>query len=87
MNILVEGSTGTVGSEIVRMLSGRGASVRAMTRSLKKAAAQPSGIDGVVAELEDPTSLPPVFDGIETVFLLTAVSPNETAAGLAAVAA
>ncbi len=87
MNILVVGSTGTVGSEVVRMLSGRGDSVRATTRSPEKTAAQPSGVNGVVADLEDPASLPPVFDGIETVFLLTAVSPNETARGLAAVAA
>ena len=87
MNILVVGGTGTVGSEVVRSLVARQKSVRVMTRSQEKAAAQPDGVQGVVGELADPSSLPPAFDGIEGVFLLTALSPNETAEGLAGVEA
>ena len=39
MTILVTGSTGTIGTQVLTQLQGRGADVRALTRSPGKAAA------------------------------------------------
>jgi uncharacterized protein YbjT (DUF2867 family) len=58
--------------------------VRAMTRSADKARAQPAGVEGVVASMADPSSLPAAFHGIDNLFLLNALGPGETAEGLAA---
>lgn len=87
MTILVVGGTGTVGSEVVRQLLAQGAQVRVLTRSAEKAAALPSGTEGVVGDLAMPSSLTPAFVGIDGVFLTTPVSQTETVAGLAAVEA
>ena len=39
--ILITGATGTVGSEVVKRLSAQGVQVRAVTRDLRKAEANP----------------------------------------------
>jgi uncharacterized protein YbjT (DUF2867 family) len=69
--ILVTGATGTVGSHVVRLLSARRESVRAMTRDPGKLAQSP-GVEVVRADFEDPASLAHAVDGVDTVFLLTA---------------
>jgi len=58
-----------------------------MTRSADKVGRLPSGVEGRIADLDTPATLPPVFQGAESVFLLNALSPNETKQGLAAVEA
>ncbi len=84
---LVIGGTGTVGGQVVRELLARGEQVRVLTRSTARIAVLPSGADGVVGDLTEPESLDRAFDGIETLFLATPLSPTETDEGLTAVAA
>jgi uncharacterized protein YbjT (DUF2867 family) len=87
MSILVVGGTGTVGSQIVSRLLDQGAKVQVMTRSVDKLATLPAGVEGVVGDLADPPSLQRVFGGVESLVLITAVHPDETARGLFAVKA
>ena len=87
MSILIVGGTGTVGSETVRTLAGRGISSRVMSRSAEKFSNLPAQARGVVGDLEKPASLPAAFHAIDTLFLLTPLSLTETQQGLAAVEA
>jgi uncharacterized protein YbjT (DUF2867 family) len=87
MKVLVIGGTGTVGSTVVKQLRDGGHEPRVMTRSAEKAAGLPPGTAHVVADLEQPASLPAAFTGVDGVFLLAPVSQTETAQGLAGVEA
>lgn len=87
MRTLVIGGTGTVGSEVVRRLLARGASVRVLARTEEKKRALPRGAEGVVGDLARPETLAAAFDGATSIFLATALGPNETEHGLAAVRA
>jgi len=68
--ILVTGSTGLIGSEVLRRLSETGVPARALTRDLKKARQMP-GVTWVGGDLGKPETLPGAFEGIKTLFLLT----------------
>ena len=81
MKILVVGGTGTVGSEVVRQLMGRGEQVHVLTRSPEHASRLPKGVKGVIGDLLDPSTLG-VFNGMEAVFLLNPVSTTETFEGI-----
>jgi uncharacterized protein YbjT (DUF2867 family) len=81
MKILVVGGTGTVGSEVVRQLMGRGEQVFVLTRSREHASKLPTGVTGVIGDLLDPSTLG-VFSGMEAVFLLNPVSTTESFEGL-----
>jgi uncharacterized protein YbjT (DUF2867 family) len=72
MAILVTGSTGTIGSQVLAHLQGRGVEVRALTRSPEKAQI-PSGVTPVRGDLADVDSLRSAFKGVSTLFLL---APN-----------
>ncbi len=87
MKILIIGGTGTVGNMVAAGLLGEGASVRIMTHSADNLRRLPAGVEGIRADLDDPDTLPPAYEGIDGVFLLTAVGLNETDEGLFAVAA
>ncbi len=87
MKTLVTGGTGTVGSQVVQGLIAHGEKVTVLTRSAEKSKALPGGVAGVVGDLRDPRSLPKAFEGIDSVFLLTAWSEDEAEQGLAGVAA
>lgn len=69
--ILVTGATGTIGSEVLRLLAARGKAVRAMTRNPAKVTTT-SGVEVVQADFDDPASLQEAVTGVEAVFLLTA---------------
>lgn len=69
--ILVTGATGTIGSEVLRLLAARGGAVRAMTRNPAKVATT-SGVEVVRADFDDPASLRGAVTGVEALFLLTA---------------
>ncbi len=66
--ILVTGSTGLIGSEVLRRLSQAG--VPALTRDLAKARTMP-GVTWVAGDLGKPATLPAAFEGAKTLFLLT----------------
>ena len=87
MKILVIGGTGTVGRAVVERLVLRGDTPRVMTRSAAKAGDLPSGAEGAVGDLADPASLRAPTDGVDGVFLVVPVHPDETKLGLNAVAA
>ncbi|MEU7896373.1 SDR family oxidoreductase [Nonomuraea sp. NPDC049152] len=65
--ILVTGATGTIGSEVVRLLTERGEPTRAMTRDPSKLSTY-----GVAGDFADPASLDRALDGADTVLALTA---------------
>ncbi|PWI14732.1 NmrA family transcriptional regulator [Streptomyces sp. Act143] len=66
--IVVTGATGNVGRELVRTLAGSGAQVTATSRRIAETDV-PDGVRPRRAELTDPESLRPVFDGAEALFL------------------
>ena len=76
--ILVTGATGTTGSEVVRQLAERGASVRAFVRSADKAAAiQDVAGEIAVGDMAAPETLDAAMVGVERVFLLSPVDPRQ----------
>lgn len=87
MKTLVIGGTGMVGSKVVAGLLKQGVIVRVMSHSPDKLKRLPTGVEGHRADLDDPDTLPAAFDGIDSVFLLNTVGPNETNEGLSAVSA
>src|SRR5882724_13163604 len=68
-HILVIGSTGTVGRQVVSRLAATGAQVRALVRNLG-AARLPSQVELVRGDLTLPETLDGCLDGIDTVFLV-----------------
>lgn len=62
--ILVTGATGTIGSQVVRLLTERDVPFRAMSRRERPG--------GVRADFDDPASLARAVADVDTVFLLTA---------------
>jgi len=72
MTILVTGSTGTIGAQVLAHLQARTTDVRALTRS-PEAAQLPAGVTAVRGDLADPDSLRAALNGISTLFVL---APN-----------
>lgn len=68
--IVVTGATGTIGNDLVRLLSEAGREVRAVTRD---PGVQPdvAGVTWVRGDLRDRAVLPDMFEGGGTLFLLT----------------
>ena len=68
--IAVTGATGTIGSELIRLLAERGEAVRGLTR---RPGGQPSieAVDWVEADLADRGDLAGVLEGCDRLFLLT----------------
>ena len=85
MKVLVLGGTGTVGSHVVRELSGRGAEVAILARDPAKAKDLPPAARAVKGDLLSPATVRSVFTGMDGVFLLNAVSESESHQGLMAV--
>lgn len=76
MTILVTGGTGQVGSIVLQNLAAQHATVRALTRDPDKAAF-PDGVTPVPGDMLDVQSMRIALDGVSTLFLLNAVSPQE----------
>lgn len=68
--IAVTGATGTIGSELLRILSERGARVRALTRR-PEGREGPEGVVWARADLAGREGLLAAFEGAERLFLLT----------------
>ena len=84
MTILVTGGTGTVGTHLLRNLAGQGADLRALTRDPAKARL-PEGVAAVQGDLLDVASMRAALRGVDTLFLLNAVSPQELTEAMLAV--
>ena len=84
MSILVTGGTGQVGSLVVKELVARGADVKILTRDPGKVHAA-KGITAVAGDLLEPATVKRVFDGVDGVFLLNAVSRTESSEALMAI--
>jgi uncharacterized protein YbjT (DUF2867 family) len=69
MAILVTGSTGTIGAQVLTHLQGKGVEVRALTRSPGKAQL-PAGVTPVRGDLSDVDSVRAALEGVSTLFLL-----------------
>src|SRR6202167_1812545 len=82
MKILVTGGTGHVGSEVVKELQKRKADIRLLVR--KSDAPVPEGVEAVIGNLLDPVSVEKAMDGVDKLYLLNAVLPDELTQGLIA---
>lgn len=76
MSILVTGATGTIGSLIVERLAAAGADVKALVRKPGKVKF-PSGVTEVVGDMTSVASMRAALSGVRTLFLLSAVVPDE----------
>jgi uncharacterized protein YbjT (DUF2867 family) len=76
MTILVSGSTGAIGSQVVAGLCGKGVEVRALARTPDKAKLPPE-VTVVKGDLLDVDSMRAALMGVTTLFLLNAVAPDE----------
>ena len=76
MTILVTGSTGTIGSQVLTHLQGQGAEVRALTRTPEKARFV-AGITPVKGDLADVDSMRAALAGVSTMFLMVANVADE----------
>jgi uncharacterized protein YbjT (DUF2867 family) len=83
MSILITGATGTVGSLIIQRLAAAGADVKALVRQPGKLSF-PASVTEVVADLTDVPSMRAALSSVRTLFLLNAVTPDETTQALIA---
>jgi uncharacterized protein YbjT (DUF2867 family) len=82
MKILVIGGTGNVGSEVVKELLKRNTDLRLLVR--KEDASTPGGVEVAIGDLLDPVSVEKAMDGVNKLYLLNSVSPDELTQGLIA---
>lgn len=68
--ILVTGSTGNVGREVVRCCLARGLPVRAAVRSVDGETNLPSAVQRVAFDFQNPATFPAALAGVQQVFLL-----------------
>jgi len=71
----VAGSTGTIGSELVRLLSAAGVETRALYRDVRKTGSSPN-VSWVRADLDDARGLKVALEGTQRLFLLTGNEPD-----------
>lgn len=77
--VLVTGATGNVGTQVVRELQARGASVRAFVRDPNAAAARLGDVELAVGDFGDPDALRRTLVGVDQVFLTAADGPQKVA--------
>jgi uncharacterized protein YbjT (DUF2867 family) len=77
--ILVAGASGAVSSALLEELRAASHPARGAYRSQIRAdQAINAGQEAVNVDLSDPAILPPAFDGVDSVFLLRAMGPEQT---------
>jgi uncharacterized protein YbjT (DUF2867 family) len=81
MTILVTGSTGKIGSQVVQRLAERGAGVRAFARDAAKLKV-PANVEPVQGDMTDAASVRAALNGADTLFLINAVVADETTQAL-----
>ena len=82
MKILVIGGTGNVGGEVVKELQNRNADIRLLLR--EESAGSPKGVEVAIGDLLDPVSVQKALHGVDKLYLLNAVAPDELTQGLIA---
>jgi uncharacterized protein YbjT (DUF2867 family) len=83
MKILVTGGTGTVGSKVIDQLLRHSVSVRALLRK-QDGAKLPTEVETSAGDLLDPVSVQRALQGVDKLYLLNAVAPDELTQGLIA---
>ena len=81
MAILVTGSTGSIGSQVLAHLAGQGAEIHALVRAPDKAHL-PAGVTAVQGDMTDIDSMRAALSKASTLFLLNAVVPDEVTQAL-----
>jgi len=77
--ILVTGAGGAVGSAVLKELRGAGHLVRGAYHSQPKTdQAVNAGHEAITVDFSKPGTLPPALDGVDAVFLLGAMGPDQT---------
>jgi uncharacterized protein YbjT (DUF2867 family) len=84
MKILVTGGTGHIGSQVIMELVKRGASVRALVRKQEASMTLPKGVEVFLGDLLDPVAIRKALEGMDKLYLLNAVAPDELTQGLIA---
>lgn len=75
--VLITGATGTVSTALTNVLKEAGADLRALVRDASKAdGLREQGVEVSVGDLDDARSLPPAFEGVQDVWLLTPNGPR-----------
>jgi uncharacterized protein YbjT (DUF2867 family) len=82
MKNLVIGGTGNIGAEVVKELQKRNADIRLLIR--KEGDPTPKGVEVAIGDLLDPVSVQKALHGVDKLYLLNAVSPDELTQGLIA---
>jgi uncharacterized protein YbjT (DUF2867 family) len=82
MKILVTGGTGNVGGAVVKELQKRNADIRLLVR--KEGDRTPKGVELAIGDLLDPVSVRKALHGVDKLYLLNAVAPDELTQGLIA---
>jgi uncharacterized protein YbjT (DUF2867 family) len=78
MTILVTGSTGTIGSQVLQRLVGQSAPIHALVREDPSKSKVPAGVEPVRGDMTDVASMRSVLKGVDTLFLVNAAVPDET---------
>ncbi|MEO7068851.1 MAG: NmrA family NAD(P)-binding protein [Rhodanobacter sp.] len=81
MTILVTGSSGAIGRQVVAGLAAQGASVHALSRK-PDPAGLPAGVVPVAGDMTDIASMRAALVGVDTLFLLNAVVADEVTQAL-----
>ncbi len=84
MKILAIGGTGKVGSAVVKELVRHKADVRILVRKRDAASFLPKAVELAEGNLLDPPAVEKALDGVEKLYLLNAVLPDELTQGLVA---
>jgi uncharacterized protein YbjT (DUF2867 family) len=82
MTILVTGSTGTIGSQVVQRLARQSARIRALVRGDASKVKIPAGVEPVQGDMTDVASMRAALKGVDTLFLLNAVAADEVTQAL-----
>jgi uncharacterized protein YbjT (DUF2867 family) len=82
MKILITGSTGRVGTEVLKELGKRKVTIRALVRKVD--AKLPKGVEVFVGDLLDPVAVEKAMEGVDALYLLNGVVPDELTQGLIA---